>query len=309
MPRSHLRSRAPHIVRRPCSSFMTTSAAGPPAGPSEEVLPTFIDTSRHCFEVAVLIDAMTREATWNWAVDPEGSRLDHACDWLRLASEIESVRVNPTRFDDSSFYCSTAWNFESKRGDLQAALAAGVVRFSFAWSAFEILVRCLQLARSARQRASAPAAAMAFLERHKVQHRIFEGYAMLVHEAIQSVGRHPDFNRRPLRETLIGKHEATLGLELCRRIRNTIAHGASVLPLPEDWESGDFSDAEYTAFHDQALRLLLISVQMILHGVIGVEHELEDHSLDRRIVVPRLHLATYYDEEDGVQLPLLEPAS
>ncbi len=281
-------------------------SATEPAGADGLVL----DISRHCFELAMLLEAMTNDGRWSSAIGPDGARLDHACDWLRLAAETEGVDVNPVRFDDSSLYCSTAWNFESKRGELQAALALGATRFSFAWSAFEILTRCLKLARNGKERVSAPKAAMGFLQRSGAEHRIFQGYADHVHAAILTLKRHPDFDHPNLERELVGHAEATLGLELCRRIRNKLAHGATTLPLPEDWSSGGFTDAEYKTFHHQALRLLLLTIQMVLHYSIGPEHELEDRYRHRLFVIPRLHVLALYedDEDEEVRNPALQLA-
>jgi len=59
-----------------------------------------------------------------------------------------------------------------------------------------------------------------------------------------------------------------LGAHIVRILRNDLAHGSAIMPMPDDWESGETGLLESEKVHleliDTSSRLLLLTIQMLL---------------------------------------------
>jgi hypothetical protein len=64
-----------------------------------------------------------------------------------MASGVNEVKIDISRFDDSGTYCRGAYEFDTAVEAIRSAFATELVRFTFAWAAFECVDRGLNLKR------------------------------------------------------------------------------------------------------------------------------------------------------------------
>ena len=167
--------------------------------------------------------------------------------------------------------CGTAADAVDAQDKLSAAYAHAITRFTFVWNAFEILVSALQLephpTESGKKRGSSAKAATWFLKTMNVNAAEYLGYAHLWEHAELMMPHHPDLGNVtiPARWDRPYINEAGYGLEMCRVMRNRLAHGIARLPYPEDYGGyGRLRDAAVAGFVNLAVKLLLISIQMLV---------------------------------------------
>jgi len=240
----------------------------------------FRTVSWHCHTLAKVLNgldaeglAYPRNQKWD-----RGSLRD-ASDWLELAAELKAVTLSPIWFDASIMMCSSAAEYDDARAKLHAAFAVRITRFSFAWNAFEIVVKALALKPHPANKNSSAKAGTFFIRRKGIGTADYPGYLHLLQHALTNARGHPDFREVVLPPKWDRPYisEAGYGLELCRILRNRLAHGLADLPVPEEWQRSDrLSDKGRLDLINMLVKLLLISVQMILVGQLGPKLEITD---------------------------------
>lgn len=238
--------------------------------------------SWHCYTMSQLLNGLAEEReAYPKEYDPEEGGYSEAAEWLLLAAELKKINLDPYAFSDN-WMCGRAADYDDARADFQEKLALTITRFVFAWNAFEIVGRILQLEPHPTKKRSLAKAATWYLKRSDVDPAKFRGYDHLLEVALIYAARHPDFDdvTIPHQDDLPYISAAGHGLDLCREVRNRLVHGLSVVPLPDDWETrGDLSDDSKLAFVNVALKLLLISIQMMMFCQLGAKYVVDDYSV------------------------------
>jgi hypothetical protein len=91
------------------------------------------------------------------------------------------------------------------------------------------------------------------------------------------LSHHPDFKDDKL--SIDNKHInlAGFGIELCRVVRNKLAHGLTSPPEPEEWQwRPEISDKWRVAFLNLVSRLALMTMQMMLAAHLGSKFQLNE---------------------------------
>jgi hypothetical protein len=224
----------------------------------------------HAFKVSAALSALDYEGL---GYPSEEARrkggFEDAADWIKLASDLGSVTLDPVGELYDTSMCSTAYYADLAHSRFHAEYAARIVRLLFVWNALEILVKALSLephpTEKGRKRFSSAKAATWALKQRGVQADDYQGYLHLWEHVELHLQSHPWLVPEKIPDEWDAPfiNEAGYGLELCRLVRNRLVHGISRLPIPEQY-GGAQADGNALGFLDVAVKLLLISIQMLV---------------------------------------------
>lgn len=238
----------------------------------------------HCHALAAALRAIDMDGliriSKRQTEDPSRDRREptllDASDWLQLAAEIKEVQLQYMGDPMVRGLCESADEYNNAKAKLHSEFVTRITRFTFAWNAFELTVRALKLQPHPESKNSVAKAATWFIKKSNVKTADFPGYLHLLQHAVNLGNRHPDFHgvMLPPDNDRLRLSEAGYGVELCREMRNKLAHGAAMLPEPEGWRwSSDFRDKEMLGLINMLVKLLLVSIQMIVIVRLGPEVE------------------------------------
>ena len=221
-----------------------------------------IDIQMHCFRLGQLLTEL----------DPDD--FISARDWLTIGSGVESVKVRTAKHD--TLYCRGDFEFEEKRSLLLSQLTTKLTIFNFVWGSFESVVKVFWLPdlpkHLKRGRGSivdktiwclgkcyGSEPSLAFYKDHLCNLCKYIGY----NESHKYYSEYLKAFKLQNLSILPG-----LGLHIVRKIRNDLAHGSAVMPIPDDWgeQAAGLSHSEERHLYliDTCTRILLLTIQMFL---------------------------------------------
>jgi hypothetical protein len=225
------------------------------------------------------LDSMPAVYPASWKRDDE--TFGDAAGWLQLAADMKAVTLDPF-FDSAGLMCRPAAEYDDAKANLHADFALRITRFTFAWNAFEILVGVLKLdlhpSQKSQKYPSKAKRATWFLKKNAVDSKEYRGYLHVLEHGFQCASKHAAFRGEqvPHPKDLNFINEAGYGLDICRVLRNSNVHGLTGVPITSDWAGPEKTDIHFYSF---ALRLLLLSMQMLLVCQIGPTVDLTEDDI------------------------------
>ena len=223
-----------------------------------------IDIQIHCFRLGQLLSEL----------DPYD--FISVRDWLTIGSGVESVKVRTAKHDETTLYCRGAFEFEEKRSLLLSQLTTKLTIFNFVWGSFESVVKVFPLSNLPkhlkRGRGSIVDKTIWCLE----QCYGSEPPLVFYKDHLCNLCKYLGYNEfhKYYSEYLKGFKSQNLsilpglGLHIVRKIRNDLAHGSAVMPIPDGWgeqaEGLSHSEERHLYLIDTCTRILLLTIQMFL---------------------------------------------
>lgn len=221
----------------------------------------FLPLRSHAARISQVLSL--REDALDWEV---------VCDWLNLASTVNSVLLRGVSQSASYGWCSAADEFNESRDELLSRFVFQHLLFSLIWSALEAALTIVRLPKhpDKAKRGKIRNAAL-FLDRtFSGRERVWglgQELELFRESAVACLGPKAVNRRLALRDEF---SEAGIGLYLVYELRNQFAHGAFELPEP-DCENRPVSAHESMISH--ASRLVLIQMQMLFLARLQPEDE------------------------------------
>ncbi|MBN1877915.1 MAG: hypothetical protein JXA33_27085 [Anaerolineae bacterium] len=274
-----------------------------------------IDLHKHCFilsgllaEVYQILPSASSASDISWL---------SAGDWLKIAAGVEKVEINTSRFDETVMWCSSAWEYESKRSELLTQIATHLTTFNFVWGSFESVIKIinpLQVPPSVKKRAYAIDNAIFYLKNEfdpSPRIPLYDDTLAQLRSVLHSHSQYQGLDNEFKIDSF--KSMSGLGIHIVRIIRNNFAHGSAKFPEPNDWDSNAILDSEsqHLALIEISSRIILLSIQMMLlahfkstHFTVeclndedGINYEEDIH-----VVLRMLHLNDYCLNPDQPRL-------
>ena len=250
-----------------------------------------IDIQMHCFRLSGLLGKLDNFAFIS------------AIDWLTIASGVESVSVKTAKHDQSVLYCSGAFEYEEKRSNLLSYLTTKLTIFNFVWGSFESVAKVFRLPRLPKRLKKGTGSVVDrtiwFLKQHygsEPSLAFYNDYLCHLCEYIGYKGYYNEYQKEFKFQNFADL--PGLGLHIVRKIRNDLAHGSAVMPLPDDWGEKSVnllpSEHRHLDLVDTCIRIVLFTIQMFLLA----------HVREKKIIVDCLLDAREDDVESTVQLAL-----
>lgn len=242
----------------------------------------------HLHELALACEFLGNAATYSDADSKRTVRTETIGDWLKLASQLEEVKVNAWRFEQDLFYCGTVADRVSSDSTHFTLYSTALTRFIFVTSALEEIYRFVdgrykeyadanQIPEKFRPRSNSIKAAIlidSFLPnawplhfKHCVENykRIFSRY--LNDHQIELTGMQYALEAAP-----------AYALHLVRNLRNHVAHGVFPLINNPDYSWGvDFDRDDLIELLNQSCRMIAIYGQMLIgrfnSGFLSAEYQ------------------------------------
>ena len=213
-----------------------------------------IDIQKHCFRLSELLSELHTFAFLS------------AVDWLTIASGVESVKVRTTKHDYDIIYCGSACEYEEKRSELLSLLTTQLTIFNFVWGGFESVTK---LFLPEKQRKSVVDPTIHLLKKHYGSEPFLAFYGDQLIALYRYLEDDTYYNQYCTAFKLHNVDDLPgLGLHVVRKIRNELAHGSAVMPLPDDW--GEKSKKLLPSEHrhldlvNTCTRVILLTIQMLL---------------------------------------------
>ena len=278
-----------------------------------------INVAEHCDRLAKLLLEIEEAVSQPHTPDQEISWLD-ASDWLHVASSIDHVHVDTSRFDESVMWCRPDWEFESQRNLLLSQFVTRLTIFNFVWGSFESVVKLIDPPKVPKSikpgRTSFVDRAVFYLKNRlesTPQLRLYEPVIADFRETLSKLPQYGDLLKEFRIQSFV--NVSGIGIHVVRKIRNKFAHGVSSLPFPEDW--GENSSLVSLDVHliEASTRIVLFTIQMLLLVYLKDEHFLvevtwcvgenglpRDEAID--MVLATLHIRSQNSGMGENQLPL-----
>lgn len=193
----------------------------------------------------------------------------NAIEWLSVSSNLESVIISPSKFDDGLLYCGNAWDYAKSKCELHSELSMELLRFHFAWGALESLTNAFVPAKKITEHGRINALC-GYLKTCKLQQFLpicyLDEYEHLV-AMLRTAGEYQDelIKLNMNTETKYGYKNyvdsAGIGIYVVYQVRNKFAHGAMQLPEPEEY-SGEYVGE--TKLIEVATRIVLMTILILL---------------------------------------------
>ncbi len=185
------------------------------------------------------------------------------CDWLLLASSVESIEINIDKYDSLWFKCNAAYEYDEANEKLLKKFTRELSIFNFIWCSIEAIIDAIKPPNHPVKHIRGKIRNIAFyLNKNLEQSKIIEDY---LHNVCQFKILAFDFlkqeniaNKLKLSEEGI----AGLGLILVYELRNTFAHGSLEFPYPDENNEPFSPQLDLIKI---ASRICLYSLQFILH--------------------------------------------
>ena len=209
-----------------------------------------------------------------------------AAEWLHIASGIEAVAFDGTKFDDDVGWCGNADQYLSAQSELAQTFVQKLTVFTYIWSATESLVN--EIVPRLKGDGGKIQGAIKFLREHSLRPYCPDpsrDLLMSLHDIlVDSDGYNPVVHRF---STYRASDGPGLGLHVIYELRNLLAHGALAFPLPD---SENKPHNPLLQVPDLSSRIALLSIQELLRCVYKDRPD--------ALRVAWLGLADYEDEED-----------
>lgn len=241
----------------------------------------FLPVDHHAWNLDCLLRSLDiQNSRYQWS---------HICNWLHMASSMESVTLITEKFDSSLDFCSSARAYEKSRSAMLSQLAVKLSTFNFIWGAFESLIETLEpLIPGCNINKFGKINTARYILR-KTSVKTINGYRasldMLLNLYNATVRDCVDHTNIKFNEK---------GIFIVYKIRNKFAHGAYDLPqIPNEAEDLQVSDIPLI---DISSTIVLLTMQMLLNS----------YFKNQNIYLTELFLFNeFYDEESIPLIPLL----
>ncbi|MBS3904668.1 MAG: hypothetical protein KGZ39_05025 [Simkania sp.] len=198
--------------------------------------------------------------------------------WLRLASQLEKVEMNPFRYEEAYYYCEPVGDMLDSHGRHHESIATPLTRFIYVSNALEECYRFSNNAYETEFDMSGQSENMEYLRSYSAQAayilnskfhacKLPKYYEHLVENFLKIIKFYESHFKARFDVALNNDGSTSYGLALVRNIRNQVAHG--VFPIIEDpeysFEPYDQSTKKVIInLLGQASRLAAINIQMLL---------------------------------------------
>ncbi|MYB64022.1 hypothetical protein F4X73_04985, partial [Candidatus Poribacteria bacterium] len=148
--------------------------------------------------------------------------------------------MNTSKFDYDIMYCGSAYDYEEKRSELLSQLSTRLTIFNFVWGSFESTAKLFPLPALPkylkRGSGSIVDRSIWYLKQHygpKPRIAFYDNTLYLLRRLLEA----NEFYSKYCKEIKLHNFAdlSGLGLHIVRKIRNELAHGSAVMPLPDDW--------------------------------------------------------------------------
>ena len=188
-------------------------------------------------------------------------------------------------------YCRADFEFEEERSQLLSQLVTRLTIFNFVWGSFESVAKvfCLpSLPKHLKKRTgSIVDRTIWFLKQHygsEPSLAFYNDYLCNLCKYIRYNVYYNEYQKEFKFQTFADL--PGLGLHIVRKIRNDLAHGSAVMPLPENWEEKSAkllpSEHQHLDLVDICIRILLFTIQMFLLAQVRGKEIMVDCLLDAR---------------------------
>ena len=191
--------------------------------------------------------------------------IGNALDWLSLCSSLNTVEIQPNRFDEGLLYCGSAWQHEVDRSKLHSLVTTELVRFHFAWGAMEhMLPTFFDLSKAAKGKIGKLCEHLKMQQLEQVMPDFYEEeYGSLISLLLEANEYSEDLRALGINETNLFPSSpridtAGAGIYVVYKIRNRFAHGAMRFPEPE----------EYCGEPPRTLDIIVISTRIVLMTIL-----------------------------------------
>ena len=194
------------------------------------------------------------------------SRLDYedVHDWLLLASGIDKLEFDVTKYDSCLGYCIAAEEYEGKKEELTEEFVRNLAIFQFIWGSLEALINELNLPKvpnlkRGRTKIDSPCYYIKCNEKpefNKLEYEhVFEQFKKTAAMFFEPSDFQSYFSCK--------KHVSyySQGLYVIYKIRNHFAHGHTGFPEPDRHEEGINYEANLMKLSS---RIVLLTIQMII---------------------------------------------
>lgn len=197
--------------------------------------------------------------------------------WVLLASQIDQVIMDASRFEVAQLYCEPVWEAQKSDAEHQGSLATRITRFLYLANALEELYRFCSPTysqiysaltpnkRPSKRLQSGALKLCKILQERFQQCSPPEDFFHLVKNFSKLIDLYEDYFQRKLERTILDSDDVAYGLDLVRCLRNHIAHG--IFPIVENPEYSMSTDAQNRAIKNllnQATRVGAIYIQLAL---------------------------------------------
>lgn len=195
------------------------------------------------------------------------------CEWLQVASSVESVSVNTGRFNSNYGWCSSADEYDDAREELLRKFVREYSIFSFVWGAIESSLTLINppkhpdKSKRGKIRDAAYYLRASFASRPEIT-GLTEEVSQFCEAARSCLGAEAVDGRLAELSEFGG---AGIGLYVVYELRNQFAHGAIEFPQPDE-ENRPISEHESMVSH--ASRVALLQLQMLLLAYLQPQDEL-----------------------------------
>ncbi len=225
-----------------------------------------IDLQKHCAQLSNLLGC-SQVSTKQPHRQVQGEVLDwlSAVEWLHIASSIDCVEVDTSRFDDSVMWCGLAGEFESKRSELLSCFATQLTVFSFVWGGFETIAKLIdppRVPKEVKSNSSLVDAAIFYLKNEYDPMPFLAFYDSVLadlRQALEAIPDYDDLSEDFRIQPFMGF--SGVGLHIVRKVRNRFAHGTMRMPMPDGWNGTAPLDVELIGL---STRIVLLTIQMLL---------------------------------------------
>ena len=196
--------------------------------------------------------------------------IGNAIDWLNLCSSLNTVEIEPNKFDEGLLYCGAAWQYEVDRSKLHSLVTTELVRFHFAWGALEhMLPAFFDLSKGVKGKINKLCEHLKNQQLEQVMPDFYEEeYERLISLLLESdeysdglyalgINRTNSFPSSPY------INASGVGIFVVYKIRNRFAHGAMRFPEPEEYSGEQPHNLEIIAI---STRIVLMTILLLLIG-------------------------------------------
>lgn len=186
---------------------------------------------------------------------------DSIVNWFWIASSIESVKFNGTRYDCAYTMCRPAYEYEKEKQKLHLKLINELTLFLYVYSGLESLINDFSLPKCPSHNGKINSAKYFLKENYSKKFNSIPLYSDLVN-ILRSLIIHSSLSNYEKYFSIDECNDINgVGLKVIYQIRNKLAHGEYQFPEPGAWSSNLPCEPYITKV---ATRIVLLSIQMIL---------------------------------------------
>lgn len=212
-----------------------------------------------------------------------GKGLHNVVDWLMLCANLESVNIEPSKYDEGLLYCGSAWDYEQSKSDVLSKINKELVRFHFAWGALESMVSSFVPEEKIEQHGKINALC-GFLTSSNVKEFVPNSFISLFNRLIELLRIIPQYSEElaSVNMSVETKYHyrqhvdiSGIGIYVVYKIRNRFAHGAMQFPEPEEHGGEEIRDIDLIS---AATRITLFTILiLIINDIKNDDYYIDDN--------------------------------